>query len=508
MEESIFQESGSNGRPSHVPPLREVVGVVCRRRRLVMLSFAGLLAGAVLAIWLLPPTYEAEMKILVQRERIDPVVSTGANVVEADRGLTPDEVSSEVEIFQSRDSLEKVVADCKLDEPGSRWSPGAIKLRLLEALGRAPDKNTRTFQAVLKLEGDLQAIPVNNSNLIKITYQGHSPERTARVLKELGDLYLAKHLAMHRPPGTSEFFDQEAQQYQKRLADAEQSLVSFNNRTGVVSADFEKQVVLQKYNDFDVSLQQTRADIANTQQRVHALEAQEASIPSRVTTQVRTADNPQLMADLKSTLLNLELKRTELLKKYDPTYPLVQQVETQISQARAAVTDAETRGIREETSDQDPTHEWVRTELAKSRADLVGLEARASAMSQAVKSLQVRALSLNKASVVQQDLLRTAKANEQDYLLYHQKREEARIGDALDQKRVLNVAVAEAAAIPWVPVSLPMSDKLVLAFLLAGLLSLALAFVSEHLDPSFRTPAEMKEYLEIPVLASIPKNGH
>ncbi|HEV2494758.1 MAG TPA: Wzz/FepE/Etk N-terminal domain-containing protein [Terriglobia bacterium] len=488
--------------------MREVVSVVFRRRRLIVLSFIGLIAGALLAVWLIPPSYQAEMKILVERERVDPVVSTNPSVIQADRSLTPDEVSSEVELFQSRDSLEKAVMDCGLYETKGRWSLSAIKLHLLEALGHATDKNTQIYDAVLQLEHDLQVIPINNSNLIKVTYDAHSPELAARVLKELSNLYLAKHLSVRRPPGTSQFFDQQAEQYKKDLENAQENLVSFDTRTGVTSADFEKQVALQKYSDFQISLEQTRADVANAKQRLRALEAQEASIPSRITTQVRVADNPQLMADLKSTLLNLELKRTELLEKYNPSYPLVQEVENQIKQSLAAITDAEKKGVREETSDQDPTHEWVRTELAKTRADLVGLEARASVMSGAVRDLQGRALRLDQASVTQQDLLRTVKANEQDYLLYRKKREEARIDDALDQKRVVNVAVAEAAAIPWVPAGLSTPDKLVLAFLLAALFSLGLGFLSEYLDPSFRTPDEITEHLDIPVLASIPKNGH
>jgi uncharacterized protein involved in exopolysaccharide biosynthesis len=214
------------------------------------------------------------------------------------------------------------------------------------------------------------------------------------------------------------------------------------------------------------------------------------------------------MADLKSTLLNLELKRTELLQKYNPDYRLVQEVEKQVAQAHDAISDAEKRGVREETTDRDPTHEWLRTEMAKAKADLVGLEARASAMSEAVRVLQGKALKLGQGSVVQQNLLRTAKADEDNYLLYHRKREEARIADALDQGRIVNAAVAEAAAVPLVPASLSGGVKLVLAFIVAGLLSLGLGFLSEYLDPSFHTPDELKEYLEIPVLASIPKNGH
>ena len=111
-------------------------------------------------------------------------------------------------------------------------------------------------------------------------------------------------------------------------------------------------------------------------------------------------------------------------------------------------------------------------------------------------------------SVVQQDLLRTAKADEENYLLYHRKREEARIADALDQRKIINAAVAEAPIPPLVPASLPTGVKLVLALMVAALVSLGLGFLMEYLDPSFRTPEEVQEYLEIPLLATVPRNGH
>jgi len=501
-----------NGNGNNVPgpafSLRDLLSVVFRRKRLMLLCFAGLLAGAVLAIAILPAAYEAQMKILVERDRVDPVVSPQGNVVEADRNLTPDEISSEVELFQSRDSLKQTVVDCGLHEIKNPWSLGAIKLRVLGAFGLAPDKDQRIFKAVLALEKDLHVIPMNNSNLIKVTYEARSPQTAEQVLTELGNLYLLKHAAIHHPQGTSEFFQQQADQYKNDLADAQSRLVKMNQQSRIVSADFEKQVTLQKLSDFDVSLQQTRAAVAETKQRVRALQEKETSIPSRVTTQIRTADNPQLMANLRSTLLNLEIKRTELLEAYEPSYPLVQEVEKQITQAVAAIADAKAGAVHEETTDQNPTHEWVRTEMAKAEADLVGLKARSSALSGAVRTLQDRALKLDQQSVVQQELLRTAKADEDSYLLFRKKREEARIADALDQSKIVNVAVAEAAAVPLVPTGLPLEMKLVLAVVIAALVSLGAGFAGEYLDPSFRTVSEVKEYLDIPLLATLPRNGH
>jgi len=497
-----------NGKPKHPFTLRDLVGMAFRRRRVIVLAFAGLMVGSILAILILPPTYEAEMKILVQRERVDPVVSTESNVSQSDRNLTLDEITSEVELFQSRDSLEKTVVDCGLYEPKKPWSMGAIELRVLGALGLAPDRQTRIYKAVLKMETkDLQVIPLNASDIIKVTYQSESPQVAAQVLKELSDLYLAKHTTIRRPQGTADFFQQQAQQYKKELAASEGQLVHFTQQTGVVSADLEKQVTLQKMNDFDLTLQQTIASIAETEKRLHTLEAEDGAVPARVTTQIKVADNPQLMANLKTTLLDLELKRTELLERYDPTYPLVQEVETKISETRSSIAEAESRGIREETTDQDPAHAWVKTEMEKAKADLKGLQARASAMSSALKTLESKARKLEGESVYQQDLLRTAKANEENYLLYHRKREEARIADALDQRKIINPAVAEAPAPPLVPVSLPTAVKLLLAVVIAVLVSLGLGFLMEYFDPSFRTPAEVKEYLEIPLLATLPRTN-
>jgi uncharacterized protein involved in exopolysaccharide biosynthesis len=508
MDEVKSGKQNGNNISAPAFSLRDLLSVVFRRRRLMLLSFGGLLLGAILAIAILPSTYEAQMKILVDRERVDPVVSTQGNVIEADRNLTPDEVTSEVELFQSRDSLKQTVVDCELYEAKDPRSLAAIKMRVMGAIGLAPDKDKRVFQAVLDLEKHLQVIPVNNSNLIKITYDAHSPQLAEHVLAELGSLYLLKHATVHRPQGASEFFQKQADQYRNELADAQTRLVKMNQQTGIISADFEKQVTLQKLSDFDVSFEQTRAAIAETKQRVHALQEKEASIPSRVTTQIRTADNPQLMANLKTTLLNLEIKRTELLEAYDPSYPLVQEVDTQISQAVTAIADAKAGTVREETTDQNPTDEWVRTEMAKAEADLVGLEARASVVSGALRTLQDKALKLDRQSVVQQELLRVAKADEDSYLLFRKKREEARIADALDQRKIVNVAIAEAATLPLVPVGIPLGIKLLLAVVIAALVSLGVGFLGEHLDPSFRTAAEVKEYLDIPLLVTIPRNGH
>ena len=86
------------------------------------------------------------------------------------------------------------------------------------------------------------------------------------------------------------------------------------------------------------------------------------------------------------------------------------------------------------------------------------------------------------------------------------KEEEARINDALDRGGILNVAIAEPPTVPALPARSFWLYGLLSVFL-AGTGSVGLAFTSDFLDPSFRTPDEVAAFLESPVLASLPKNG-
>jgi uncharacterized protein involved in exopolysaccharide biosynthesis len=111
---------------------------------------------------------------------------------------------------------------------------------------------------------------------------------------------------------------------------------------------------------------------------------------------------------------------------------------------------------------------------------------------------------LDQKALTQQDLLREQKANEDNYLLYLSKREQARMSDALDKTRIANVAIAIPPSIPVLPVhSVPL--VIVVAFGLAGVLSILLAYTADYLDSSFQTPAQVIEILDIPVVISMPK---
>lgn len=506
MEERAHENGGNgyangNGARSS-STVRDLVAIVFRRSRLIGLSFTGMFLGVVFVAGLFVANhYESHMKIMVKHERADPVVTPEAsNQLQLNTDtVTEEELNSEAELLKSQDLLEKVAVATGLDQKKSIAD-------VLFPVGKG-DARTRTAKAVQRLAKELNVEQLKKTHLIEVSYPSSDPQLAANVLTTLSKLYLEKHLEVHRPAGALNFFEQETRQYQKGLAEAEERLASFNKNEQAVSAPLERDIAVQKLADFGATLMTTKAAISETEQRIKDLQGQLAATPARSKTVDHSSDAYLLLQTDKSTLLNLELKRTELLTKFDPSYPLVQEVDKEIAETKAAIIEHENAPTRDQSTDRDPTYELLREELAKAKADLATLKGREAGTAAVIQRYQESTVQLDQKAIAEQSLLREAKADEENYLLYLRRQEEARISDALDSRRILNVAVAEAPTAPALPATSPWMFAL-LGGILSAVVSLVLAFAAEYFDTSLRTPDQVTELLEAPVFASIPKNGN
>src|SRR5208337_4915440 len=185
-------------------------------------------------------------------------------------------------------------------------------------------------------------------------------------------------------------------------------------------------------------------------------------------------------------------------------YPLVQEVDKQIADTSASIATEESKPIKEQTTDRNPTYSWINEELAKAKAEYGGLRAQVGAQQGIVAKYETQARDLEQKGLIEQDLLRNQKTDEENYLLYLRKLEQARMTEELDRTRIANVAIAQQPVVP----SLPSNSRfvvLLLGTLIAAAVTLGAVFIQEYLDPSFRTPAEVTAGLNIPVLAAVPQ---
>lgn len=474
------------------PPSPRVLAGVIFRQRWVVLAVAVVVGIAMWLAGIWTPKYVAEMKILVLRQRVDAVITPEANspVQWGGDQVSEEDLNSEVELLKSSDLLRNVVLECGLDHQ--------------RAIGLQSSPEKRIAAAVYLLDKHLKVESIRKTNMISVQYESQDPHLASRVLTALSEAYSEKHVEVHRPSGEFKFFDQQTAQYQQDVAATQQKIFEFNQQNGVVAPQVERDLALQRGNDFDSSAHQAQESVEEGTRRIEVLRKQLADMQPQVTAAVRTSSNVLVLAQMKEGLNTLELKHTEMLGRYAPTYRPIQDLERQISELKDAIEKETNSPLREETMQTNPVYQWLQQELTQTEAEVSTMKTRAVAAAAIAAQYRGKARALNQQSFKQEDLLRDEKAQEQNYVLYMHKREEARISDELDQRGIVNVAIVQHPLPPQFPVR-TRQYALLMTLLMCVTFGVSSAFVADLMVPFIRTPDEVMRYLDAPVLACLPK---
>jgi uncharacterized protein involved in exopolysaccharide biosynthesis len=487
-------------RPPPPPTIRDLIAPLFRHKSVAFSVFVGVSALALFVAWFWAARYYvSEMQVVVNQVRSDPTISSAQNAsVMSNRMITPDQISSEIALIRGDDILRNVAQVCGLS---NRWSASEI------LLPNDPErvKAARIESAAYKLSKGVKAEAEKISEVITVKYGAiGDPALPACVLKNIGKLYVEKHLLLKRPEGSSNFFAEQTERYHKQLADIENQLTQFSKNEGVAAPDLLRTNAAQQMTNSIAALHQAEQQMAADQQRLQADEVQLQDTPERITTQQSANAASLLIQNLQASLLEAQLKRSQLAVKYDPSFPLVREADEEIAKTQAAIEEAKNMNYGNQTTDLNPTHQLLLQDIAKTRLDLASQKATAAATQKSIDSMRLQMVDWDAKSVKQAELLREQKATEANYLLYLGKREQERTSDALDKNQISDVAIA----VPPVPSSLPAFNPFLVSLggiVLAFLAAIAASFVADWMDPSFRTPAEIITTLQIPVLASVPK---
>src|SRR4030095_705662 len=152
-------------------------------------------------------------------------------------------INSEIELLTSEDLLKQVVTECGL-------YGGSSSLTARLGLREAPRSQAAQIEEASRaLAKDLTITPAKKANMIEVKYTSRSPEKSVAVLNKVQALYLDKHLKLHRPPGTYEFFKTQADQAEEKLHEAEKQLSGFQQSMNVVSLTQQKDQTVQKLTE-------------------------------------------------------------------------------------------------------------------------------------------------------------------------------------------------------------------------------------------------------------------
>jgi len=479
-------------QPAQGSSLREYLTVLFKRKTAILVTFFTVVAAVAVGSFLLPPTYEAQSRLLVKfgREYIyRPEVGGEPDRRSLFMFNNEEMLNSELKILTSRDLVERVIQTLGLE---------TLYPKLMR---NPPPRGTAMDGAVERFTEDLSVEGVKKSNVIEIAYQHPDPQLAARALNLLTELFKEEHLEAYTDPKSS-FLEGQLAIYAQRLKESEGRLEAFKQRHGVYSLGEQRSLMLSQRGDVEAAARAARNEVRELEERIASLQAQMQQVAPEVALHEDT-ERHKIIDDAKAQLLALQLREQQLLQKYTEKNQLVVNVrrEIQLVQDFIGAQQADRKGpVRK---GRNIVHQELERELITLRAELPSQQSKAAALARQASQLEggVRQLDLREREL--EALKRELAVNERNYRAYLERVEEARISEDLNRQKSANISVIQAAAVPAKPLKPKKAFNMALGIILGGIAGVGLAFLREYASDTLSTPEGAERRLGLPVLAAV-----
>lgn len=469
--------------------LRSAIEAGFRHRRLFLGLVGIVLLLAILITAVSRRQYRSEMKLLIQNARSNSVISADRSATPSSGDVTEQEINSEIEVLQSQDVL-SAVADPSWD--------------LANTAPRTSQQMKDHELRVTTLSKRLQIEAVRKSNIIQIGLLATTPQAAAETLRSLSVAYMAERKKLSRPGGATDFYAEETNQYLNQWQNAHQALISFQQEHHLVSVPELENGIKMELDGIGTQLQTATTALAESDRKLQEVDTALRRVPERQPTQQRTIANQLSIQQMQTLRLQLGNKRTEMTTRYKPTDRLVIELDQEIADTEAALKRATDQKGQEDTTDVSPVWQQLRVDSSMERVNHGALLGRIASLKNSQLQLQAK-LSDAQQLAVQYDNLRSRSEQAQNnYKTFSEKHDQAQIEDAMDEHKLVNVAVAESPTSSYRPFSPRPLQNLLLAMVSALFLGCGAVYFAELARSTVSNAHELETYSQQNVLASIP----
>lgn len=454
------------------------------------------LALGVLFFVFCPRTYRSEAKLFLRVGResvgIDPTATAGQTMplYTADR---KDEVKTAEGIFRSRSVAAAVVDRLGPEVVLSRQAGDEGKTNLLVkligkpigalmAMVRSLDPISEREEAIIKLERNLSVAAERQATLIVVRYHAASPQLAQKVCQAVVDAARQEHMRVHRNEESRPFFAEQQERLRQRLDESLEALRDAKNEMGLADVEQRRSTLEAKYSAIALDRLSTNQQLATSQARISDLQRQLEEVPERLIAARRSIPNQG--ADLlRDRFYELQVKSMDLAARYSVSHPLVRAVNEQLKEAQKVLEEQAEQRI-ETTDEINPIYRELSLAMQQELAVVAGLKARLGELDQQQETVLAELKALNQHDLRIDQLTREAELARSKYLQYARQMEEARIDKELENERISNIGVVQAATLAEKPV---VPSRLLVAaatLLLATAGTFGLVRISEQMSSS------------------------
>ncbi|RTE65217.1 polysaccharide biosynthesis tyrosine autokinase [Amphritea opalescens] len=494
METNNSQENVSRLMGDDVIDLRQYWNTI-NRHKWGIFGFAIVVTMlTTLVVFSMKPIYRAEATLLIE--------SQNANVVSIEEVYGLDSGNSEYyltqfEILKSRQLAERVIDKLNLiDHPEFNQAPGFIANTIASAKALLPlgvvEEPSEEEMARIKLQnvtsqliGNLTIEPIRKTQLVKISYDSYEPLLSAEIANAVGDAYIENNLEarLQLTMKASGWLMERLSGLREKLKVSEQNLQQYREQEQIVGSDGgfdiannELDMVASKH----IEARRERMALESLNRQIKKLDRRN---PENFELIPAILQHP-LVQSLKGTVLQAELKKSELSKRYGAKHPKMKAAQSELDNARRSLNAqilSVVNGIENE----------YRLALSAERS----LKA---AVDQTKRDLQ----SINRKDYRLKELEKEVDANRQLYDTFFTRLSET---NATGDLQSANARISDPAQPPRGPEKPKKGLIMALAFVVSIMFGIMFSFLLEALNNTIKTAQDVESKLGATMLGLLPK---
>jgi polysaccharide biosynthesis transport protein len=322
--------------------------------------------------------------------------------------------------------------------------------------------------------------PIPGTSLVYIKFRHTDPELAQKIANTLADVFVRNNAERMESADTkaSNSLAEEIAKYQDKIRKEQDARFAF-------AREHDLPLTLDQGSNLEQAKQATYSaqllEAENTRRdRVAAYDAAKKSPDPFANPEVQKDER---VISLRKKLSDLKDTQTGLLQKYTPEWPEVQQVTAQIKQVEEELAKAPTEVLAsmKAKADQAIAHQ-ASLEVAYSKQHGITTQ-------QTRNMIQLAAMT--------QDL-----TTDQQYL--NTRLQQRREYNASGTDKGTDVSVSTYSRLPRAPVGPQRMRNIAIAFVLALIAGIGLAFLLDFLDDTIKSVDDVDRYIHLPALALIP----
>ena len=445
----------------HDAHIVDYLGVLLRRKWLILAFSAILIGAAALKNHQVRPRYRAKATIRVEGHR-SPMAYLPENLRHGDYWDPDRTINTHLRMVTSYPIIRR-----------------AVEVALGHAT-QSSDEN-RSDPRVLAAQSAINAKPVEETNLINIESTHSDPVVAMELVNATAEAYkeYTNQKREARIRDNVRWLTREIAQLKEKVQDAEKALHEYKKQSKILSLESEKTLHLRElseirsdYNKIKVERLELEAQIREIKQ---VLETEATYIPAFL--------REELLHALHGQIISAQLELIRLRKQYGPRHPKIIQAETNIQSMQAEFTRSLEKAIQSRES------------------KLRVLQSKEKNLQASMNTYKKKAIRFEGNQIKYALLDLEARSNRQLYDILVEKLKEINLIQNLQAEEV---TIVERAKLPNQPLPSKKEMNLLIALLMGLSLGVGGAFFLEYLDMGLKTRDEVERYLKLPTLGIIP----